>query len=140
MTAIGPYSMASLREPDFEPVYIGKTVKCDGILKALKTFTPMYYNHISLANLFRMYDNVTVFVFKNVSFQDDVNFCRNTTCDGCVKPNVLESSRKMIIPSMGSSNIVVEVDNGGHVRVNNHLVDFSIECSDGVIYVMENQI
>lgn len=140
MTAIGPYSMATVREPDVNRVYVGELTNCNSVLQALKRYTPFYFEHVLGSNLSNLYGNgCTVFAFEDGSICQSVgecvSFCKDTVCKGVIKPGALASSPKMIIPSL-RSNLIVETFDGENIFVNKSIVEFSIECSDGIIYVI----
>lgn len=133
--------MATVREPDVQEVVIAKLSKCDGILQALKRYTPYYYEHVLMSNLSdHLYDNCTVFAFEDGSacrcIGECISFCRNTLVKGVITPNALTSSPKMILPSVGDANLIIESFDGGEVFVNTSKIDFSISCADGVVYVI----
>lgn len=145
MTAIGPYSMATVREPDVNPVYIGKLTNCNSVLQALKRYTPYYYDRVIKTNLLNLYEKgCTVFAFEHdskcQSIGECVSFCKNTVCKGVIKPDALTSSQYMVIPTVNSSNLIIETFDSGNIFVNKSIVEFSIECSDGMIYVIYDRL
>lgn len=143
MTAIGPYSMPTVRGPDVNQVCIGKITNCNSVLQALKRYAPFYFECVIVSNLTNLYGNgCTVFAFEDGSMCQNkgecVEFCKNTVCKGVIKPDALTSSQKMIIPTM-SSNLIVETFDGENIFVNGSMIEFSIECYDGMIYVLSDK-
>lgn len=144
MTAIGPYSMATVPlGSTTRYVPMGKAVDCDSILRVLYRYVPNYYASIVLADMERVYadpdSRYTVFAFDQVrctSKEQSISYCRDTTYAGEVLPLSLTSSRKFILPTMGTNSLLIESPDGQSIFVNKKPVTLSIACGNGIVYIV----
>lgn len=143
MTAIGPYSMATV--PLYNTtrhVMMGKVVDCDSLLKVLSRYVPNYFQCVVRAGMERLYSDsdhkLTVFAFDDICISkiDAVAFCRNTTYAGEILPLALTSSSKFMLPTMGTDSLLIESPDGEKIYINKRPVAVSIACGNGIVYIV----
>jgi hypothetical protein len=144
MTAIGPYSMATV--PLYSPtrqICMGKVADCDSLLTVLSKYVPNYYECVVRAKMEHVYadpaSKYTIFAFDRLtcdSRERAISYCRDTTYEGEILPLALTSSSMFMLPTMGTNSLLVESPDGQSIYINKKPVSMSIACGNGIVYMI----
>lgn len=169
MTTSGPYTEATLLyEPIGNELSI-PVASPNTILYFINLYFPSMFEIIKYANLFRLYNDtaneysnnpaLTLFIprqCRTTKLSGDGNqretaiqLCKASTTKGALSRKTLASSECMILKSLSPSNdIIVETNHiwtahdgtVANTSVNGSLIVEDIKCTNGIIYILNNEI